>query len=283
VPGPSADHKSTLHSPHSETWAYRSNFEGVAIPELAGDTVVLSATNSAGPVSPFELCADPGIMPSHHVNGPRRPRDSISEMLGDLHFPAELPSNDPGPPPGYPPRSRATSDQVGMLRTSHLELRNRTMSEIRPVIERRPVPTNAFSDSLLTFHELPKSVAPHNASLPVSNAFFQGNTRPLTPGTSSGDPLQSEISQRPSSYTAHQSQWHAKAPMSAPNRHYSAPPPIPVTQPDYAAAFSAEFTSSWGLDTQPKVLHLPRAQEPVKATRMQSQKRMMDLLGSLGS
>jgi hypothetical protein len=283
VAGPSNDHKSTLKSPHSDTWAYRSNFEGVAVPELAGDTVVFSATNSAGPVNPYELCANPGIMPRHHVNDLRRPRDSISEMLGDLHFPAELPSNDPKPPPGYTSRSRKASDQVGILQPSHLEMRNRTMSETRPVIQRRPIPTNAFSDSLLTVHELPQSLALHNAPLSAPNAVLHSNIRPLTPITPSGGPLQSEISKRPSSYTAHQSQWRTQAPTPAPNRHYSTPPLIPVTQPGYIAAFPAEFTSSCGLATQPKVLNLPRAQEPVKATRMQSQKRMMDLLGSIGS
>jgi hypothetical protein len=283
VADPIIDQKSTLENPHKETWAYRSNFDGVAIPELAGNTVVFSATNSAGPVNPYELCANPGTTSLHHLNGPRRPRDSISEMLGDLQFPAELPSNDPGPLPGYPPRSRAASTQVAMHRTSHLEMRNRTTSETRPVIQRRPVPINAFSDSLLTVHELPQSLAPHNTPLPVPNAVFPNNDRPSTLGTPSDNLLQSEISQRPLSYAAHQSQRHTEAPIPTSNRHYSAPPPVPVTRPDYATAFSTESTSSRGLDTQPKALHLPRAQVPVKATRMQSQKRMMDLLDSIGS
>ncbi|KAF1926302.1 uncharacterized protein M421DRAFT_7227 [Didymella exigua CBS 183.55] len=49
------DHKDTLNRPHNETWAYRSNLNDMAISELAGDAVVFSATNSAGPVNPYEL------------------------------------------------------------------------------------------------------------------------------------------------------------------------------------------------------------------------------------
>ncbi|KAF3033089.1 hypothetical protein E8E12_003801 [Didymella heteroderae] len=112
LPGPTADYEITLDSPQNETWAYRSSYEGIAIPELTGDTVVFSATNSAGPVNPYEFCASPGATTRYDINSSRRSRDSIPEMLGDLFFPAELPSNVPGSPTGLPPCSWAATDQV---------------------------------------------------------------------------------------------------------------------------------------------------------------------------
>lgn len=274
------DEKGVPENRQYETWAYRGNYRCVAIPELAGDTVVLSATNSAGPVNPYELCASPVITTRQNTGTSQRPCGSISEMLGDLHFRVELPSNDPGPPPGYPPRSRAAPDQAGTYRASHLEIRNRTISETRPVVHRRPVPTNALSDSLLTVYELPSLSTPCNAPLPLSNTLVHSNIRPSVSETSSSDARQVENGQRPSSYTAHQSRWHMQPPIPVPNRHHSAPP---VAQPDYPGSFSAESTSSWGLHTQLKAPRASQTQESLKATRMQSQKRMMDLLDSIGS
>lgn len=280
IASPVTDRKDTLNGLHSEIRAYRSNFDDMTIPELAGDVVVFSATNTAGPVNPYELCASPGKMAYGNSSSSQRSRDSLSEMLGDLYFPVELASNDPGPPPGYPPQLRARSDQVRMSQTSYIQLRNRTMSEMPPAVHRRPLPTNTISDSLLTVHELPPLLAPHNTPLPVPSAVRSSNTRPLATGSSSEALYQSNNSQRPSSYAAQQSHWSTQAPA---NKHYSAPPPAPVSHTGYAAAFSADSTSSWGLDTQPKAPKTPRAQEPAVATRMQSQKRIMDLLGSIGT
>lgn len=97
------------------TWAYRSEPAGMAVPELAGDTVLCSATNSAGSVNPYELCANLVEPVSENNRAARRPYEVLTEMLGGLQIPAELPSNDNSPPPGYPPLLRA-SEKGGQAR-----------------------------------------------------------------------------------------------------------------------------------------------------------------------
>lgn len=277
---PEADHKHTPGDVPAETRAYRSNLGAISIPELAGDTVVFSATNPAGPVNPYELCASPRIIAHEKTDGSRRP---LLEMLGDLHFPAELASINPKSPSDNPPRSPAKSDQIRMNRVSHDQLRNRTMSDTVPIVHRRPVPTNAFSDSMLTMHEIPPSLVQQNTLLRVPSAERTSETHSLATETPLYGLHQPSNSRRPSSYTAHQSHWGTQTRTPYPNRHLSAPSAAPDAHIGYADAYSAESTGSWGLDTQPTGPRAPRAQKSATATRMQSQKQMMDLLGSLGT
>ena len=278
-----ADSKVASSYAHDSTWAYRSNLDGMAVPELAGDTVLFSATNTAGPVNPYELATGVGKMASSNSRKAQKPCDNLTEMLGDLRFPVELPSNDPGPPPGYPPRIRADSDQVGLARSTHTQSCRRTTSETPPSVHRRPLPANALSDSLLTVHELSPSFATQNTETAISS--MAQRSVGLAPSASelfSDDVHQSYMKQR-RPYTAQQPQWSTVSPGLMSTRYYSAPPPVPYTLNEQAAAFSANSTSSWGLDTQPKVPKAPSAQEPATTTRMHSQKRVMDLLGSIGT
>ncbi|KAJ4987570.1 hypothetical protein SVAN01_06883 [Stagonosporopsis vannaccii] len=259
-------------------WSYKSNSEDMNVPELAGDVVSLSATNSAGPVNPYELCSKTEQAVSSRTYAAQEPYENLAEMLGDLQFPAELPSNDSGLPPGYPPRLRAKLDQLGLARTMRTQPRSRTTSEYSPRVHRRPVPANALSDSLLTVHELPSTLTAQDTMLKASNDPSNLMTTSTFATELSSNP---SANQRPASYTTYQSQWDPEAPRTSSNRHCSAPPPFVPMRGECAAAFSADSTSSWGLNTEPKQPNGHSAQESVRFTRVQNQKRLMELLGSI--
>ena len=260
-------HKTTPQSPCTETWAYMSTVQDSEVAELAGDTVVLSGTNPAGPVNPYELCASPSTIthqntkcsPSttahQNTKDSRRPYAGLAELMGDLHFSTEPTKNNPGSSSDYPPRSWPASDQIDSSQNSHYGLRSGTMSETAPVIPRRPIPANAFSDSLLTVHEPP----------PLSAPYTTMRSMPKVRPESSSSLLHVSASERPSSNTSRRSYQDSRASTPAPNRQ------------------SVESTSSWSIGTQPKETRTPSGLDPVKQTRMQSQKRRMDLLNSIGT
>lgn len=274
----SSGRKETLDHTYSNNWAYRSNPDDMNVPELAGDTVSFSATNPAGPVNPYELCTNSEkAVPSKLYAAPK-PDENLAEMLGDLHFPAELPSIDPGPPPGYPPRSRTQPDQLGSARPVSTQSRRRTTSEIPPRVHRRPLAANALSDSLLAVDELPPSLAAHNVVSQASSDTSQSvNKSSFATELSSNPPM----NERPASYASDRSVYCPQPPLASSNRHYSAPPPAIPLRNEWVAAFSADTTSSWGLDTEPRQPRGYSAQETTKFTRMQTQQRLMDLLGSI--
>lgn len=262
----------------NNTWAYRTNSDDMGIPELAGDAISFSATNSAGPVNPFELCTSTERIVSSRAHTAQSSSGNLAEMLGDVHFPVEIHKNHPGSPPGYPSWLGAMSDQVGLARPTNTQPRRRTASETSRGVYRRPLPINALSDSLLTVHELPSALGTPDTTL-------QSQNRPshTTYGSSFAVELPSNppSNQRPTSYDANQSRWSTDSPATNSNRHYSATPPVATIRNEWATAFSADSTSSWGLDTEPKKPKEHTAQVPKQFTRMQSQKRLMDLLGSI--
>ena len=273
--------ETALPSPHDQIWAYKSTLADSAIAELAGDTVVLSGTNSAGPVDPYELCDSPNTTPYHNTGRSQGLYAGLAELMGDLGFSTEPIKNDPGISPEYPLR-RSAFDQVGSTQNNSTELRYRTMSDTAPVIRRRPIPTHALSDSLLTVHDLPPLSAPGTAASTVPKTHPLSYACPLTPESPSGLLPQVCTSKRPSSYNTRQSQQDSRTPTPIPNRHYSAPP-APVAYSGHVAVTSAESTNSRAIGTQPKEPRTIPGLDSVKATRMQSQKRMMDLLSSIGT
>jgi hypothetical protein len=268
-------------SSHDETWAYKSTLADSAFAELAGDTVVLSGTNSAGPVNPYELCDSPSTTTYHNTGRSQGLYAGLAELMGDLHFSTEPIKNDPGPLPENRPR-RSAFDQVGPAQNNSTGLQYRTMSETAPVIRCRPIPTHALSDSLLTVHELPPLLAPGITASTVPKAHPLSYARPLTSESPSGLLPQVRTSERPSSYSTRQSQQDSRTSTPVPNRHYSAPP-APVSYSGHVATTSAESTNSRAIGTQPKEPRTIPGLDSVKATRMQSQKRMMDLLSSIGT
>lgn len=267
--------------PHDQTWAYKSTLADSAIAELAGDTVVLSGTNAAGPVDPYELCDSPNTTTYHNTGRSQGLYAGLAELMGDLHFPTEPFKNDPGLSPEYPPR-RSAFDQVGSNQNNSTGLRYRTMSDTVPVIRRRAIPTHALSDSLLTVHDLPPLSAPGTTASTVSKPHPRSYARPSTSESQSGLPPHVCTGERPSSYNTRHSQQDSRTPTPVPNRNYSAPP-APVAYSGPVAATTAESTNSRAIGTQPKEPRTIPGLDSVKATRMQSQKRMMDLLSSIGT
>lgn len=252
-------------SPYKGTWAYRNTFEDSEVAELAGDTVVFSGTNPAGPVNPYELCASPSMTTHHSTRGFRRPYAGLAELMGDLQFSTEPTKNDLEPSSEYPPGLRSASDLIESTQKSHSWLRNSTMSETAPVIRRRPIPTNAFSDPFLTAHESPLLSAPYTAAPSMSNAKPLSYARLSTSENSSDLLSQVFSSERPSSRISCQSHQNSRASTPVLGRHL------------------VESTSSCGTGNQPKEPRTLPGTESVKETRIQSQKRMMDLLNSIGT
>ncbi|KAF2024033.1 hypothetical protein EK21DRAFT_118182 [Setomelanomma holmii] len=91
------------------TWAYKYADQDDSVPELAGDTVCMSGTNSLGPVNPFDFSAEPLPPQNNFRRTKRKEPTTVVEALNDLTFAVELPVNDPGPPPGYPSRPKHVS------------------------------------------------------------------------------------------------------------------------------------------------------------------------------
>ena len=204
-------------------------------------------------------------------------------MLGDLHFPLELPSNEVVPPQGCTPWPRARSEHDGLIQPGCTQLRKRTTSAISPVVHRRPVPMGALNDSSLLFHELPPSLEVDAANRVMKKT--EDTVRSSESGPSAVKlPLQN--TQRsapyngPFTYTRGGSDSGADSSLAS-IAHYSKPPPMRPVFSQQAAAFSADSTSFWGLDTQPKATKALTSSEPVAATRMQSQRQILELLGSI--
>ncbi|KAH6642851.1 hypothetical protein C7974DRAFT_372713 [Boeremia exigua] len=271
--------RDTLDTSYDNIWACKSDPVSMTVPELAGDTIVFSATNSAGPVNPYELCASTVKPTSGGSRAAQRPHENLAEMLGDLHFRAELPNNVINPPPRHSPRSRAEFEPVEAVQS-----KRRTTSETPPRVHRRPLPASALSDSLLTVHELPSVLTTHHKMPPSS---YQDSRAAIKDSYDSElflwNPHQPHIKQRPVSSIAMQSHEKKAASVSDLSR-YSAPPPMASARNEYATASSADSTTSRGLHTKPEVpraFSAPSTQDPTTYTRMQSQKRIMDLLSSI--
>ncbi|KAF1831723.1 hypothetical protein BDW02DRAFT_40101 [Decorospora gaudefroyi] len=104
----------------------------------------MSGTNHLGPVDPLGLFPELPGATSPDIQATLQPVEpnirEICELFGDLSFPIELPTNTPGPPPGYPRPASKTS------------------------LPRRPInstlqPTASISDSRASdvLHELPSA------------------------------------------------------------------------------------------------------------------------------
>lgn len=270
-----------LYNLHYETWAHRGSVEGSEVPELAGDTVILSGTNSAGPVNPHELFSSSIAASPQSINSSRGSYADLCEMMGDLHFPAELPSssNDRGPPPTKELPLRTASEHFGEGRASHSASWNRTISGIPRSIRRRPVPSNALIDSILTIHELPPSSAPCCPFSSVTTTVLPSYIPPIAPESSSSGSSQWRNVPRSHSYSAHRSIQGEQISISITNRHFSAP----VTYSADTTTLSAERTKSWVIDAEQRAPLTPPERNSMKMSRMQSQKQMMDLLSSISS
>ncbi|UPX13348.1 uncharacterized protein EKO05_0003861 [Ascochyta rabiei] len=107
-----ADLKPVSSTENDQSWAYRFVSNDVTVPELAGDTVSFSGTNPAGPVDPHDYCATPTAGTPAALPGFQIPSESLAEMLGDMYFRAELPSNDGVPPLDNPAQCAQEPRQI---------------------------------------------------------------------------------------------------------------------------------------------------------------------------
>lgn len=264
--------------------AYRIGPGDMKISELAGDTVSFSATNSAGPVNPYDFCSNL-TEKNRTVDYVRQPpSEFLAEMLGDLHFPLELSSdNEPALPRDGTSHSRNRFEHAGVNQSRFTQSRRRSTSETSSVVHRRPVPIGALNDSLLMVHKLPPS--PEADAANKATRRIESTVNLSEPSSFAVNiPLQNTYWPRPydvpSAYTEHGPN-PGTASGSISITQYSKPPPMQSVYSRQAVAFSADSTSSWGLDTQPKRSKEPMASEPMVATRMQSQKQILDLLGTI--
>jgi hypothetical protein len=281
------DGKDPFQAEGDNIWAHRGNFEGSNVPELAEDAISFSGTNSAGPVNPYGWSTIATRDDSDVIHEFQSPSDVLVEMLGDLNFPSELPGTtyDSDASLNNPIRSQENSERLGLTRSRNTQWRKRTTSETLPVRNRqpvhpRPVPTNALSDSLLTIHEFPSyntNVALQRDKLPLQPSVFE----PLVTEMPLRSSSQPQVRERHDSLPIQAPTWPVAAQGPISNVRHSAPPPSNSFHNEHVAAFSAESTSSWGIDTQPNLLKAPRTQEPRTVTRMHSRRQMMDLLGSI--
>lgn len=124
--------------------------EQVSIPELAGDTVFMSATNMQGPVNPFEFSP---LLSSARHSTTIKPVDAnnVTEHFGRLALHNKPPVGLPGPPPGYPGYQShikaayahdTSSSSTGAANSAH----TRSSSQLPTMIKCRPVTTQANTD-----------------------------------------------------------------------------------------------------------------------------------------
>jgi hypothetical protein len=295
----SATVKSHIHLPHTDTLseqkhisdfhrydeqeevrAYEYVNANVLLPELPGDTVCMSGTNSEGPVNPFDFSLK-SSSESQLVQNNNDETNKIGELLGDLTFAnPPLPSN-PGPPPGYPPikaqhaashahhklPSRVKLDRSYRKplpelssETSCRRLATHANTDVGPILHNATASTSTNS-SQATSHEqrgkpsifeLPSSPCQSPETNPpyaIENAYLSSNQVPPTHAVKG-----------------------TRAPLA---KNVSFPHP---NQQNYNLQTASEptYTDLYASSCQV-------AKDSALSARMQRQKIMLDLLGSLGS
>ncbi|KAF2476932.1 uncharacterized protein BDR25DRAFT_309270 [Lindgomyces ingoldianus] len=244
------------------------------IAELAGDTPSLSGTNAQGPVNPYELYASPppgtGQSTLSPFGPPCRHVHAISEMLGDLSFPVELSTNDPGRPPGYP-RPGA----------------GRAIYELpAQVLSRRPVRNQSLGDSLMAAHKLP---SPHDTGNTKHIARQELPDSRRTLSSESIEAQQQRIEMPSPLSVTHQSKYlrypspDSGSFLSSPALNPTSTAPFPLSSPSPGTStLSSVDIGSVSLMGRPTARIIsPNKPETASAARMRSQRAIMDMLGSI--
>lgn len=157
--------------------------------ELGGSLPQLSATNALGPVNPFEFlgCIPNSIEVQKEVQKPEIRKyvaeQSVPELLGDLSFPAELPS---APVRGYPPHRHsqpAIEIDTGLIPIEIERVRSWDGTPGKYTIPRRPLPENSM---YFTGQESKQWNQNTNIS---SNGLTAPETRPQISSYQSSPPL----------------------------------------------------------------------------------------------
>lgn len=274
------------HFEPKSTWAFQLAPKHLTVSELPGDTVSLSATNAFGPVNPYEFCAAPQSSNPGALSKKDETK-AVVEMLGDLSFAVELPCNDPGPPPGYPPRSNQrfshNPDSYTPESKGYVFEQRKSVPELPAMPRRRPAPLHhAFTEPLYTAHELPasSSASSINASFPRRSSVMGAAQLGVAASGSQqvfGQPSEVQGSRSAGSHQMASSQLPASmAPTASPSTQFSSFQSVMPGPPQSVAQSS-------GLNGPPMPF---KPQEPTGSTsraRMQRQRQMMDMLGSIGS
>lgn len=128
--------------------AYELRHEQVSIPELAGDTVFMSATNMQGPVNPFEF-SPPFSSACHSTTTKPIDANNVTEHLGCLALHTKPSVGLPGPPPGYPGHCselQASPTREALSTGAASGTHTLYSPELPTAIKRRPVATHANTD-----------------------------------------------------------------------------------------------------------------------------------------
>jgi hypothetical protein len=251
-------HPNWTNETKSGVWTYQHSERHETVPELAGGSVCMSGSNFFGPVNPFEFHFSPQV-PDLLAPSGRDETDSISELLGDLKLIPELPGSDPTPPSDSPPRpSRGPSYISVQIRSSSRPRKypqKNSLSKLPALPRRRPVPSHTFVEPTFTNEEhLTTSLQPRLAIVPSnrtpsSNTSEQGVAHPHWSSASIPSSL------RPASGTL----------LSSQRLSHSSP---------RAARLSLGNGNSMPVRTS-------QPTSTTASTRMQRQKHMLDLLGSI--
>lgn len=266
------------------TWAYRPQHDKSFIPELTGDDVCFSATNSYGPVDPFDFStrnssAIGTTTPKHDHTEP------VRELLGDLNFVVELPSNYLGPASGYPPRESKILQNDGNSDVLAKEVYNPQQSmsvpELPAFSEYLPIPTHASTESTIMERGfLSKSpTSSFGISSPERKnvlSTMEHGVKAVELPSSSSQPFAARHSQ---SHNFHQGGTSSLLSASGttatlPARFFSSP------EATFHRSEALSHSATVSVRSQPRTVPFAPS-EPAPSTRMQRQKHLMDLLGSI--
>ncbi|KAH9863881.1 hypothetical protein J1614_009813 [Plenodomus biglobosus] len=258
-----ANNWGNVNTKFPDAWEYRSAHIDQPVSELAGDAVDISGTNPLGPVDPYEYnTVTRSVAPMGAAACPDV--GHLAELLGELAFAAELPSNDQGPPPGYPSRSsrNALFHSASHASSSRAPMERQTVPvyELSAAPKRRPLPSHTTSEPVPSSHQF---------SPAVSSAELDG--RPV-----GREPV---LNQNYYTMAGHESYTRPSGLFAA---SLSRSPRTPFMSPDAASLPSTTATKMdrtlAPTEPQRSLQHTPSA----SSARMQRQKQMMDFFGNIG-
>ncbi|KAH8716797.1 hypothetical protein GQ44DRAFT_404136 [Phaeosphaeriaceae sp. PMI808] len=305
---------SSLYDPHRKSWehvsqhnlyheydgttqssdvrAYRMPYHDIFTPELAGDTVCMSGTNSLGPVNPFEFSNETANKNTSLEATQDQPK-VVAELLGNLSFAVEMPADSPSPPPGYPPRPtqrKPINISIGQLETRRHNSDRSSGVELPAISRRRPALPHATTEStprkpstkresIITRHTIAapmtfKPLSSYSSEKILVSSSLGTHDETLELPSSSQPPPSIRHSYSPSSCQGNSSMSHTEFPGKfLPLR---IPPPRPhmtSCEPEASKGIAGVVPTSHNIPTPPV--------EPASIARMRRQKYMMNLLGSI--
>ncbi|KAF2818509.1 hypothetical protein CC86DRAFT_413835 [Ophiobolus disseminans] len=264
TPADSASIESRWHEKQQDVRAHEYS---QLVPELAGDTVHMSGTNTLGPVNPYSYT------PIHSSKQAFTTKPTSTNEAGELHGDSSFDRGpsicDPGPPPGYPPRQaqkptsyspREWSSNV-MLSHQH----RMSLPELPAFTRRKPVATHANTDFGPMLQSEMFSASTTSSSTITSESRAKSNVFELA-------------SREP--YTAPRD-YHTN--VNLPNNNTNSFAATPTPPPNHRQQHHGYQNSQISANPIHTKSHNPPLQsaDASSLARMQRQKNMLHLLGSL--